>query len=495
MSVTIKRLNESKESINITNKLIRSITPESVCVGYDITDDIQWISGNIVLNYTNEELQRCAKAIGLKNKKKWDKNKFVAKIFKRLTGFYDKKNDKELWVFVFLMERKNLFDAIYFNDLDSEEIIDSAPPEEIALTFRCMGMMVPYYDFLNKNKKAITANINAFKKKLAPYFQQDILSNEILNLRAEISSLQEKNNVLSSKLKNEQEKTQALSVTISNISSNTKNKIQKEKDQAEKYQSVIQDLKFKNRNLKKTITSLTEKQKTEPVKPVSELTGIVIWHKNFCCIATSEFYIPLSPQFLRENRLLNKDQVVIRNKSPLDFTMKIPSKERQTGEGVIECVKDNYVINLDTSITIGQTNTFLPINCKAQISYTPDGIGVVDRLFMEPQEETQIKIPCKKTKNIEIVYVAGGVKESIYRDIVPAKLLWTKSNEKRPEIITPNVQKADVVFVIIPYFSHNSYYLIKDACKKHKKPLISVGTTGQSGFQDIFTQFCNRNLG
>lgn len=319
-----------------------------------------------------------------------------------------------------------------------------------------------------------------------PYLQQNTLSTEILDLHREIAYYKEGNGKLLYKLKNEQELSKKLSVKLMQTVEQAKTATSQYTKEIEKNRNRIRDLELKIKSLKTTVKALSDKLKKTIPDSGPELKGIVVWFDNLCQIATPEGFIPVTPHELRENRLLNGDIVLVRGKDPLDLVLRKPSGERRTGEGIIECIDDLYVVNVDTIVTVGHTSEYLPLNCLAQISYTPDGNGVVERILDIPEEkETK---PNKPLKQLNTVYVAGGVKESIYRDVIDIELLWSRSDEKRTEMINPKVQKADVVFLIIPYLSHNAYYHIKAACIKYEVPLVLVSTTGQSGFLEAYNK-------
>lgn len=471
---------------------------QNFCHGRDIREDIIWISGNIIINYPNHELQKFAKDIGLKVKKKWNQTKLLTKIFKRLLNI--QQNTYEgIWLYTFIIKNMELFLLLHCSDEDFDEdkihgeffSENDYPPENIALMYRCINID-KYHDYYRDNQNIIKSNIAKLKNNVFPYLKQDKLCTEILELRTKISQLNQEKEKLSVKLKTEQLKTRELTDKLSQINREVKENTTRTTREVEQYINTIKDLKIKIKNLQTTNNKLSQKRRQTDRKPTDDLRGIVVWQNGSCQIATPKQFIPVSSKELRENRLLNGDSVLIRNQDPLDLVLIKPSDDRLTGEGVIKCVNDYYIVDREIPVIIGHTSEYLPVNCNAQISYTPNGIGVVDRIINAPEEEKQ-EISHNPV-NINTVYVAGGVKESIYRDVIPVNLIWTSSAERRLEIILSNVQKADVVFVITPYFSHVPYQHIKNACKKYNKPLVYVGTTGQSGFLEAYNNFAKKQV-
>lgn len=432
-----------------------------ICL-YDITQDVKWIVGDIVLSLNPSEIQDFAKKIcNLQIKPQWSKKKTLSRV---LLSTFD-------------LDKKTLnsfrIEPVEEEDLEKtpDNLLKKHSADTIAYFLWISGKHELYNSFVKKHKKRILKEIEKKKILISPYLEDSLLSREVLRLRSREEKLLNKEHLNQIQTSSLQQKIEEMSSTIKSL----KNSLAKSQE-------------------KKVEVKVIEKVKTV-TKTNTTNEGMVIRLPcgNGYIISFQKKLIQTPYSFLQDNMLLHGDIVKIKSSKPLKVSLVEPAKNRSFVVGTIQIEKDQYVIpNKQKNICIGFTDKFLPEGTQAEIAYVPDSIyGVIKNIFPFPKEKKRLK---KRMSQKPVIYVAGGVKKSIYRDIVGEKyLLWSNGGETNRSIIRANIQKADAVFIICTYISHIFYNLLVENCKSLNTPFYFINSTGHSEFKNFYYKILKDN--
>jgi hypothetical protein len=435
---------------------------------YNIKQDAEWIIGSLLIDLPLPEIQKYAgRVLGIQVKPRWSKHKLLSRVLRQ--------------TFNLIREAEEDFIDIVLPDLIESDLLERDPSsllrdysaDIIALALNHSGTAETYHNFVQKHNRKIHKKLHKRKTAVMPYLEDSSLSEEIFRLRDREEKLLSENQKKQNRLELLQQKIDRMSGTINDL----KNRLERESQNSKNVEpetKIIEKIK-----VVEPPPSNTNQQNKGVVVRCPDGNGYIASFQG------KPLYTPFA--FLQDNSLLHGDVVKIKSSEPLKVSLAEPTENRVTTTGAIQVQDMQYIVlNKHRRICIGFVNRFLPEGARARIVYVPDSdYGIIEHIYPFSKKDNSTRK--KPRQNDLTVYVAGGVKESIYRDIVGEKnLLWSSGDETNRSIIRANVQKADVVFIIFNYISHVTYDLTCEYCKSLEIPFYFINSTGHTEFKELY---------